>query len=163
MTQRDYVLLLQESLARLDSAERWLQRSYSLCRDIDFTEELAEEQYDALETLTSRFARVSDMVLQKVFRNIDKLELEDGGTLLDALNRAEKRGLVESVDQFRLMRELRNEIAHEYSLDELQELFTRVRDYTPALFSIIGKIKAYCQRYREDDREDGGMDEEGEE
>lgn len=157
MTQRDYILLLQESLTRLDSAERWLKRSYRICRDIDFTGELGEEDYDALETLTSRFARVSDMVLQKMFRNIDRLELEDGGTLLDALNRAEKRGLVESVDQFRLMRELRNEIAHEYSLEELQELFASVLEYTPVLFTIIGNIRAYCLRYSEnsDTDEDG--------
>ena len=159
MTQRDYVLLLKESLTRLTNAERWLKRSYRICRDIDFTEEFGEDDYDALETLTSRFARVSDMILQKMFRSIDRLELEDGGTLLDALNRAEKRGLVESVDQFRLMRELRNEIAHEYSLDELQELFTSVLEYTPMLFTTIDHIRVYCQRYSED----GDTDEDGKE
>lgn len=154
MTQQDYISLLEESLIRLDDAARWLQRSYRLCREIDVRDQPSEEEYDALETLTSRFARVSDMILQKVFRGIDKLEFEEGGTLLDALNRAEKRGLIESVDQFRLIRELRNEIAHEYSLDELRELFRSVLEHTPILFAMIDNIGAYCRQYRTDETGD---------
>ena len=153
MTQRDYVALLQEALVRLEEAERWLRRSYRLCREIDVQETLDEEAYDALETLTSRFARVSDMLLQKIFRSIDQLELEAGGTLLDALHRAEKRGLIDSVDQFRLIRELRNEIAHEYSLDELHELFKSVLEQTPVLFTMIDRVKSYGLRYAEEEME----------
>ena len=147
MTQQDYVALLQEALVRLEEAERWLRRSYGLCREMDVEESLEEEEYDALETLTSRFARVSDMLLQKIFRSIDQLELESGGTLLDALHRAEKRGLIDSVDQFRLIRELRNEIAHEYALDELRKLFKPVLEQTPLLFTIMDRIRSYCLKY----------------
>ena len=149
MTQQDYLSVLREALDRLEDAERWLRRSYRMCREVDVEDALSEEDYDALETLTSRFARVSDMLLQKVFRSIDRLEFEESGTLLDALNRAEKRGLIESVDQFRLIRELRNEIAHEYSLDDLSELFRSVLNYTSLLFAMIDKVKAYCLRYDE--------------
>jgi hypothetical protein len=150
VTERDYVALLQEALNRLDDAERWLRRSYRLCEGMEVEGSLEEEDFDRLETLTSRFARVSDMLLQKVFRSIDQLELEGGGTLLDALHRAEKRGLIDSVDQFRLIRELRNEIAHEYALDELRPLFKSVLEQTPVLFSMIDKVKAYCSKYTEE-------------
>ena len=57
--------------------------------------------------------------------------------MLDVLARAEKRGLIESVDRFRLIREVRNEIAHEYLLDDLGELFERVKEYTPELLKAI--------------------------
>ena len=121
--------------------------SHAQCSQIDLGASLSDPEFDAFETLTSRFARVSDMVLQKVFRSIDRLELEDGGTLLDVLNRAEKRGLVASADQFRELRELRNEITHEYALDDLRTLFASVIEHTPILFAILDHTRAYCSKY----------------
>jgi uncharacterized protein YutE (UPF0331/DUF86 family) len=147
VTQSEHLALLAETLSRLDEAERWLRRSYARCNQIDLGAPLSDLEYDAFENLTSRFARASDMVLQKVFRSIDHLELEEGGTLLDVLNRAEKRGLVASADQFRELRELRNEIAHEYALDDLRTLFASALEHTPALLDILGKIREYCQKY----------------
>lgn len=146
MTQDKHLTLLVETLSRLAEAERWLRRSYDQCNQVDLGAPLGDLEYDAFENLTSRFARVSDMVLQKVFRSIDHLELEEGGTLLDVLNRAEKRGLVTSADQFRELRELRNEIAHEYALDDLRTLFASVLEHTPALLDILGRIREYCQK-----------------
>ena len=95
------------------------------------------------------------MILQKAFRGIDRVELESGGTLLDVLARAEKRGLIESLEQFRLLRELRNEIAHEYALADLVELFRSVKEQAPALFEIVDRIRAYCEQYTVEER-DGG-------
>ena len=102
---------------------------------------------DALEALTGRYARVSDMILQKLFRGLDAIELEDQGTLLDALNRAEKRGLIDSAADFREIRELRNEIAHEYAQENLRPLFDNVLERTPALLEIIRRSSDYCRRY----------------
>ena len=64
------------------------------------------EEHDALEVLASRFARASDLLVQRAFRGIDRAELEDPGSVLDVLARAEKRGLIESVERFRLIREV---------------------------------------------------------
>lgn len=147
MIQEEYLALLKESLLKLDDAGKWLRRSYLKCEHINVKADLADDEFDIFETLTSRFARVSDMVLQKLFRIIDRLEFEEGGTLIDVLNRAEKRNLIESLDSFREIRELRNEIAHEYALDELSSLFFSVFQYTPVLFTIIKNIKDYCRKY----------------
>ena len=147
MNQSDHIQLLKETLARLDDTERWLLRSYTICSKIGLKENYTDEEYDAFETLTSRFARVGDLLLQKVFRTIDQLELEDTGTLLDALNRAEKRGLVDSADSFRAIRELRNEIAHEYRLEDLQQLFAKALELSDKLFAYIDQSKQYCEKY----------------
>ncbi len=40
---------------------------------------------DQFEVFTSRFARMSDMLIQKVFGLLDKIELEDEGTIRDGL------------------------------------------------------------------------------
>ena len=55
--------------------------------------------------------------------------------------------MIESVEQFRLIREVRNEVAHEYLLQDLGELFQSVKDYTPTLLRSIDKVRAYCERY----------------
>ena len=97
MTERDYGLLLLQTLQRLERAATWLKRSAAICEDIDLTGDIGLEEHDALEALASRFARASDMLVQRAFRGIDRAELEDPGSVLDVLAKAEKRGLIESV------------------------------------------------------------------
>lgn len=147
MKQADHIAALSQTLRQLDESARWLRRSFTRCRRVKDRRELTPADLDAFEALTSRYARTSDMVLQKLFRGLDAIELEDGGTLLDALNRAEKRGLINSADAFREIRELRNEIAHEYARENLRPLFTSVLDHTPNLLEIIRKSQEYSAQY----------------
>jgi hypothetical protein len=147
MNQDDYVQNLQQDLDLLEKALFWLRRSHSLCSAFGDKKVFTPEEYDSAETLTSRFARTSDILIQKIFRSIDKVELEDRGTLIDIVNRAEKRGLFESVDEIREIRDLRNKIAHEYSKEELEALFAEVMRFTPRLYAITENIFAYCERF----------------
>lgn len=147
MKHREHVRVLEETLRQLDDGATWLRRSLKRCQKVAGKSELSAADIDAFEALTSRFARLSDMILQKLFRGLDRIELEDGGTLLDALNRAEKRGLVDSAAAFREIRELRNEIAHEYAQEELSELFEGVLQHSPALLEIVRRADDYCLRY----------------
>lgn len=148
MTQNEYVDNLFEVLDQLDEALFWLKRSHGICSGIGIKKKFKAEEYDAFETLTSRFARISDMVLQKVFRSIDKLEFEKEGSLLDVLNRAHKRGLVQSIEEVREIRELRNDIAHEYAPTNLKDLFAETLRLSGSLLEIIDRVKTYCQKFR---------------
>ncbi|MBD3315308.1 MAG: hypothetical protein GF344_05940 [Chitinivibrionales bacterium] len=145
--QSEYIALLQETVKELKQARHWLQRSVDKCRDIDIASRLSEDQYDDLEAYMSRFVRANDLLIQKVFRAIDAVELERPGTLIDAVNRAHKRALIPGVDDIRRLRETRNEIAHEYVTEDLTDLLDRVRGYTPMLISIIDQTIAYCGKY----------------
>ena len=147
MKHNEHIQALAETLRQLDDGARWLRRSYTRCRKASAKRDLTPADLDALEALTGRYARVSDMILQKLFRGLDAIELEDQGTLLDALNRAEKRGLIDSAADFREIRELRNEIAHEYAQENLRPLFDNVLERTPALLEIIRRSRDYCRRY----------------
>ena len=147
MTQQEYTEMLTGYLTQLADASRWLERSLALCGDAFGKPTLDPGDYDAFEALTSRFARVADILLQKVFRCLDAIEMEEGGTLLDALNRAEKRGLISSVEWFRLVREVRNEIAHEYSVADLLALFQSVQHYAPELLDAVRSTRRYCGKY----------------
>lgn len=147
MTQNEYITALYETLKTTDEAAHWLKRSYAICCDFAGEDRYTEEQYDAFEALTGRFARLSDMLLQRVFRLIDRLEFEDSGTLIDTVHRAEKRGLIRSADLMREIRELRNEIAHEYASSDLRAMFQDVVHVTPELFTIVENIHSYCKRF----------------
>lgn len=107
MNKKHSIDNLFQVLNELDNADFWLKRSWLKCKDLNPEEDLTEQQYDDLEAFTSRFSRASDLLLQKVFRAIDAAELEISGTLLDAANRAEKRGIIENVENIRRIREVR--------------------------------------------------------
>ena len=147
MKHDEHILALGETLRQLDEGARWLRRSWIRCRKASTKHNLTPADLDAFEALTSRYARTSDMILQKLFRGLDTLELEDQGTLLDALNRAEKRGLIDSAQDFRVIRELRNEIAHDYAQEHLRPLFNSVLEQAPSLLEIIRRSHDYCRRY----------------
>ncbi len=147
MTQDDYVQNLQQDLVLMEKSLFWLKRSHNICSGFTRTMNFLPEEYDAVETLTSRYARTSDILIQKIFRSIDKVELEDSGTLIDVVNRADKRGLFESVDEIRAIRDLRNKIAHEYSKEELETLFVDVMRFVPYLYTITENIFVYCSRF----------------
>jgi hypothetical protein len=147
MNRGDVTENLFEVLKELENADYWLRRSWDKCRPITPESGLSDPQYDDLEAFTSRFARASDLLLQKVFRAIDAVELERSGTLLDAANRAEKRGIIDSVEDIRRIRELRNDISHEYLTENLTHFFQEVMRATPLLLAMISNAKIYCERF----------------
>jgi len=143
----DIQALLRENLDGMRKSVLWLRRSYAKCRQIGVKENYTEDEFDAFENLASRFARMLDVILNKVFRSIDAIELEDSGTLLDAVNRAEKRGVIDSAERVRALKDLRNDIVHEYETDDLKSVFQNTLDATPALFAIAERIERYCERF----------------
>ena len=147
MKKSNYRVLLKQNLEQLEKSMAWLRRSYEIGRKIGIKSEYSEEEFDALETLVSRFARTTDLIIHKVFRSIDRVELEDGGTLLDVVNRAEKRGLIPSAEQIRLIKDLRNQIVHEYSSDFIFDVLEDLFAYIPQLFEIADSIQKYCLKY----------------
>lgn len=147
MTQNDYIQNLATDLDLLEKSLSWLQRSYDICHGFGARDEYSADEFDAIEALTSRYARTSDILIQKIFRSIDKVELEDRGTMLDVVNRADKRGLFESIDEIRAIRDLRNKIAHEYSKEDLERLFGDVMRFTPRVHAIADSVFAYCNRF----------------
>lgn len=151
MSRRDTIAHLLDAIRAYQNALRWLKRSYDRCRAVEFrADALSEDDYDALEALTGRFARAGDILIQQVFRAIDDVELDEGGSVLDVLNRAHRRGLIESIEEARDTRELRNEIAHTYAEDDLISLFREVVQKTPELFRIGDRIREFARRYERD-------------
>ena len=144
---QDIYNVLAENLTSMEKSINWLKRSYSKCSQIGIKERYSEDEFDDFENLVSRYARTIDVIVNKVFRSIDAVELEDGGTMIDVVNRAEKRELVQSADRVRDLKGLRNDIVHEYETDDLRSLFRQTMDAVPELFSIAEKTRNYCARF----------------
>jgi hypothetical protein len=142
--------LLQEELAGLQLAAGHLEYSIERCRNLIGQEALPPEQLERLESLTSRFARLADLLIQRIFRLIDEIELTGGGTILDRIYRAEKRGWANAAELIKI-RELRNLIAHEYATEKMRDIYSAVATMSPALLAAVPKVIAYAgntiQRY----------------
>jgi len=141
----DNLKLLSTDLEKLRMMNKSLNQSLKVCRKIKINNSFTDSEFQKLDVLTSRFSRLSDIIAQKVLRSIDKINLEDTGTVRDRLNRAEKNELILSSDEFAEIRKLRNDIIHEYIPDEMNEIFKKVIEYSPLLDDSVSRIFKYCR------------------
>ena len=92
--------LLKRELKLLGDAEKILKYSFENCKKIGIKGKYILPELDQFEAFTGRFARLSDIVIQKIFRLIDRIDLEEEGTVRDRINRSEKKGLIKNADIF---------------------------------------------------------------
>ncbi|HZX21874.1 MAG TPA: hypothetical protein VFF25_05740 [Clostridia bacterium] len=142
---RDEKQLLAEELELLEYANDMLTYSYNTCKSIGTREDYTFGELDKFEALTSRFARTSDMLIQKIFRLIDIIELERPGSVIDRINSAEKRGLISSSEAFKDIRYLRNDISHEYIPTAIEQMFEKVLELTPYIIDSVERVKKYSK------------------
>ena len=81
---------LKEDIDILKSAINTLQYSYDKCKKLGTKTDYSLEELESFESLTSRFAKLSDIMTQKIFKTIVELSLEDIYTFIDRLNYMEK-------------------------------------------------------------------------
>ncbi len=138
---------LNKDLEQLEASEAMLRRSYEICAPIGLKAKYSLEELDALEAYTSRFSRLADLLVLRLFRLIDELDLETSGTVRDRINRAEKKGLIESAALFIDMRLLRNEIAHEHSFDVVTRILDGVYEMTGPLLRAVQETRSYTKKF----------------
>lgn len=140
---------LDRLIKNLLRAKATLKYSYNICKKIGSKDEYDEDEKDRLESLTSKFARLTDLILKQVIKTIDILDLEDPPeTMRDTINRAEKKGLVSSALKFIEIRKMRNKIAHEYVDEEdLLSIYRFVLENTELLFDSVERIERYCKKF----------------
>ena len=144
MVKPQIALLVQE-LAGLKLAAEYLSFSLERCHTfLDSARQNSPEALERLESLTSRFARLADLLTQRIFRLIDDIELVGSSTLLDRIYRAEKRGWLDAAQMIEI-RELLNLIAHEYANDKMPEIFSAVAALSPPLLAIVPQVTLHAQ------------------
>jgi uncharacterized protein YutE (UPF0331/DUF86 family) len=144
MTPQSQAAYLAESLAELERALGHLHYSASVCAEPALHEAApSDEELVRIEAFTSRFARIVDLMSKRVLRAIDQFEMYEPGTLLDIANRAEQRGVIDSVDWLRELKDTRNRISHDYAGDRLAEILVYCRNELPRLSAACERIGIY--------------------
>jgi hypothetical protein len=144
---KDLFAILQEEMDWLIRAADVLNYSYETCSKIGIKEEFTYEELDKFESFTVRFARVSDLLIEKIFRRLAAVDQESSGTVREHIHRAEQKKLIANADVFFAIRIVRNQVAHEYIQHEIHELFIKVLEYTPTLLDSVQRVKNYCRQY----------------
>ncbi|WP_456392747.1 hypothetical protein [Nitratifractor sp.] len=137
--------LLQQQTLQLEKQVEWLQHSLKQCQKLGIKSDYDADEYGLFETLSSRYSRTIDFLIRKYFRSIDAYEFESQGTLVDIVLRAHKRGLIDTVEELRLMKDLRNTVVHEYIEEKLSDTFEELLEYTPRLLEFSRRSLAYVQ------------------
>ena len=139
--------LLRENLDDLFRAKKHLDYSYGQIISYDAAfGQYNEEQLETVEAFTSRFARCADLLVNKVLRSLDRYELKSGGTLLDVIIRAEKRGIIPNVDELREMKDIRNIIAHDYAGIQMEQVFEYCKHKKPHFDDLCLNLKNYVDQ-----------------
>jgi len=107
---------------------------------------LTDDDRETFEALTSRFGRALDFMTQKLLRTIDRIELTDEGSVLDRVNRFKKRKILRDEINYGLLKDLRNQIVHEYIIDETDRVVRESLNHTPLLRDMLDKAREYCER-----------------
>jgi hypothetical protein len=85
------------------------ERASSLADDPDLAERV--------EAFVGRFGRLQDTLADKLLPTLFAALGEPAGAQIDNLDRAERLGWIESTDQWMAIRQLRNQMVHEYMED----------------------------------------------
>lgn len=131
-----HILRINEALEELSSTLPLTTESYA---------QLSSEQIRCIDQFIFRFSKLQDAMGAKIFRYILEYLDEDVTSLpmRDILNRLEKYKFLPDANEWIYIRELRNEIAHDYPLMEndvvhiLNELFSKVN----TMYGIYDKLK----------------------
>jgi len=115
--------VLDQNRKLLTQALQSFEKSLAKCQSIPLVEPLSFEAEESFDSLTSKFARISDVFTQKVLKSIVLLMREDAPTFVDRMNFCEKLLLIPSAEDLISIRDLRNLIAHEYSEDRILEIY----------------------------------------
>lgn len=142
--QREYEVC-DKHLLRISEALEGLKVDFPI--SVETYQNFDSEQIRCVDQFIFRFSKLQDALGAKVFRCTLEVLDEDITSLpmRDILNRLERFNFIPSADEWVYIRELRNEIAHDYPMYEndvvaiLNELISKLSVIT----SIYDKLKSY--------------------
>ena len=106
---------------------------------------LSPDQHESLAAFRVRFSEFQEH-LGKTMRSVAIEEEQDVDRFGTVLAFMERLKVIDSVEHWKLIRELRNAVNHEYEDDgaRLAEFFELMVGETPALFEWCAQLNAHC-------------------
>ena len=136
--QKEY-LLLQKQLF-------WLELSYKEVKIIRLQDTYEVNQYTAFETLSTRYIKSIEFLLNKSFVSICNYEFESTYTHQELINNIQKRKLIDTDDGFRQLYDLRVKLEKEYISDNLTNHFEELYFSSKLLITTINNTLNYINK-----------------
>lgn len=142
---QELIDLLQTEWDLLVAAVSTLQLSINKCQAIGQKDSYSFEELESFDSLTSKFNRTSDIFTQKVMRTTWMLLHEPFIPFIDMVNKGEKMLMLRSADTIIEIRDLRNQIAHEYIPEAIRDLVPEVIELTARLIENIQDCRHFLE------------------
>ncbi len=119
-----------------------VERAATLANDEAFAERV--------EAFASRFCRLQDTVGDKLLPVWLQALGEKRGAVVDNLDKAEKLGMLESADRWLAIRQIRNQMIHEYieSAQVLADALNAAHDYQEQIISFANAMLTDAKKRR---------------
>lgn len=142
------IRLIARQLSHLQRMRAYLMHSVKRCRQIlpvSDWQMLTFEEHEMLAAFRVRFSEFQEH-LGKTMRAVAIEENVDVDRFGSVLAFMEKMRVLESAERWKLIREIRNAINHEYEEDatRLSEFFAAMIEAAPELFSYHANLVEFC-------------------
>ncbi len=144
----DNVQLIRKKIEHLHRMQTYL--NYSLNQTLPLLpisnfQLLTPEHHETLAAFRVRFSEMQEQ-LGKTMRAIAREEEQETEPFSRVLLYMTKLGIIDTVEQWKLIRELRNAVNHEYEENNarLSEFFEELTKSTPILNLWLQRIDAFC-------------------
>ncbi len=121
---------------------RYLNYTYQRVQTLPTNpKEMTDPQLETWDSFSTRFTRSADIFLSKYIKAA--VQYDDpafDGKFRDYLNKAEKFNLIDSVNTWIEIRELRNVVVHEYSDEDLEKILQKMLKFTPLLLDLEKRL-----------------------
>ena len=126
-----------------------IEKSYAKVKDIfplsaQRYEKLSDNEIEAIDQYLFRFAKLQDTLGIRLFKMIVSEYVDNVNelTFLDILNHLEKIDILEDVNVWKRLRDIRNDISHQYDDEpqEMAEALNNIFAYKDELLEIFEKI-----------------------
>lgn len=144
----DHLNLIRVKLQHLSRMREYLAYSLAQVESVLTLKDwaaLSPDQHESLAAFRVRFSEFQEH-LGKTMRSIaieEEQEVERFGSVLAFMERLK---LIDSADHWKLIRELRNAVNHEYedNVPRLAEFFELMTKEAHALFDFFNRLQAHC-------------------
>jgi hypothetical protein len=143
-----HLQLLQKKLIHLKRMRAYLSFSLAQVKQLPAAlefDKLTDEMHETLAAFRVRFSEYQEH-LGKTMATVAREENQDTSTFTQVLVYMEKLSIISSTLDWKLVRELRNSINHEYEEDQarLQVFFISLQEQCPILFAWHDQLENFC-------------------
>ena len=140
-----HIKIVKDNINILNKLYLDIKNNYSLPLESDDYFEIKENDFKIFDTIAYRYIKTQSILGEKLFREI--LEYAEFDTqnksFIEILSELQKEGILEDIEEWKILREIRNSISHDYPYDEedIIEAINFLYEKLSNLENMINKIE----------------------